>query len=70
MLQDIDNEIHVYLHNFDGEMSVVVLCDTDTCLCDNDTYLYVCTHIATCMCDTDAYLYVCTQIATCMCVHR
>ena len=43
---------------------------TLSCMCDNDTYLYVCTHIATCMCDTDAYLYVCTQIATCMCVHR
>ena len=34
MLQDTDNEIHVYPRDFDGEMSVVVLCDTHA-------YLYV-----------------------------
>ena len=70
MLQDIDNEIHVYLHNFDGEMSVVVLCDTDTYLYVWQWHLPVCVYtysylyvwhwrLPVCV-YTDSYLYVCT----------
>ena len=51
MLQDIDNEIHVYPRDIDGEMSVVVLCDTHA-------YLYVWQwHLPVCV-YTDSYLYV------------